>query len=139
MPGCHTGNGEKISCSQAKPVRAWRKATERDSRARAPQALLTGDAWDDGELFRPERFLCAGGARVERNEFLIPFSVGKRVCPGEGLARAEIFLFLARLLQKFRFEPEDENDPPPVVYKRGLTSVPLPFNVKILKLDRDEA
>ena len=51
------------------------------------QALLTGDAWDDGHLFRPERFLGAGGKRVERSEFLIPFSVGKRICPGEGLAR----------------------------------------------------
>ena len=52
-----------------------------------PQALLTGDAWEDGEVFRPERFLGAGGGRVERSELLIPFSVGKRICPGEGLAR----------------------------------------------------
>ena len=56
-----------------------------------PQALLTGDAWEDGEVFRPERFLGAGGGRVERSELLIPFSVGKRICPGEGLAR-DVFI-----------------------------------------------
>ena len=47
------------------------------------QALLTGDAWTDGHAFRPERHLGRGGGNVERSEFLIPFSVGKRICPGE--------------------------------------------------------
>ena len=28
------------------------------------------------------------------------------MCPGEGLARAELFLFLVDLIQKFKFEPE---------------------------------
>uniref|UniRef100_A0A673J4U8 Cytochrome P450, family 2, subfamily K, polypeptide 22 n=1 Tax=Sinocyclocheilus rhinocerous TaxID=307959 RepID=A0A673J4U8_9TELE len=50
---------------------------------------------------------------------LLLFS-GRRVCPGEGLARMELFLFFTSLLQHFRFTPppgvsEDELDLSPVV------------------------
>ena len=69
--------------------------------------------------------------RVERNENFIPFSVGKRSCPGEHLARAELFLFLAGLLQTFRFEAEDPKRPPQVERMMGLTAMPVPFRVKI--------
>ncbi len=94
--------------------------------------LLMGDAWSEGHKFDPTRFIGEDG-KVMRNDNFIPFSVGKRICPGEGLARAEIFLFLARLLQTFRFEPEDKGNLPPVTVKKGLTALPLPFNIKITK------
>ncbi|GAV05621.1 hypothetical protein RvY_15721 [Ramazzottius varieornatus] len=54
--------------------------------------------------FQPQRFLDAGHSRIERTECLLPFSTGKRVCPGEALAKMELSLFFAALLQKFRFE-----------------------------------
>jgi cytochrome P450 len=37
---------------------------------------------------------------------------GKRVCPGEGLARDELFLFLTGVLQQLTFR-RDESKPPP--------------------------
>ena len=37
--------------------------------------------------------------RFRKGETVIPFSTGKRQCPGEGIARAEIFLFFVGLLQ----------------------------------------
>ena len=31
---------------------------------------------------------------------MLPFSIGKRVCPGESLARAELFMTLVTLVQR---------------------------------------
>ena len=52
------------------------------------------------EVFRPERFLDEQG-RVKPNRALMPFSVGKRSCLGEALARAELFLLVTALLQRY--------------------------------------
>jgi len=87
------------------------------------------DYWKEAGSFNPERFLMDG--KVCRNEKLIPFSVGKRQCPGESLARAEIFLFFTSLIQKFEFLPEDLKNPPKMEFNSGTTSVPKPFNVNV--------
>lgn len=53
------------------------------------------------EKFNPERFLDAEGHLRKIDEF-VPFSVGKRVCTGESLARAELFLITANLFHKYK-------------------------------------
>jgi cytochrome P450 len=98
------------------------------------QSLLMGGAWTEGDVFfKPERFLGKDGS-VQKDDKLIPFSVGKRMCPGEVLARAELFLFITGLLQSFRFEPENPDCLPSLDSKMGLTAFPLPFNVRVIKI-----
>ena len=93
------------------------------------QVLLSETYWKEAGTFNPERFLDNG--KVTRDEKLVPFSIGKRQCPGESLARAEIFLFFSGLIQKFEFLPKDPNNPPNLDFFRGITSVPKPFDVQV--------
>lgn len=51
--------------------------------------------------FKPERFLDEDG-KLKRVDQLMPFSLGKRQCLGEGIARMELFLVLANLLHRYR-------------------------------------
>lgn len=55
----------------------------------------------DPKEFNPNRFLNDDGSFKTINE-LIPFSVGKRKCLGESLAKMELFLFISNLFNQFK-------------------------------------
>ncbi|NXM76916.1 CP1A5 protein, partial [Serilophus lunatus] len=61
--------------------------------------------WKDPESFNPERFLSGEGNKVnkEEGEKVLLFGLGKRRCIGEYIARCQVFLFLAILLQQLEF------------------------------------
>ncbi|XP_037568792.1 cytochrome P450 2H2-like [Dermacentor silvarum] len=64
--------------------------------------------WESPEIFDPHRFLKKDGSGlIAKPDQLIPFSIGRRMCPGETLATVEIFLYLTTLLQKFTVMPLD--------------------------------
>ncbi|KAF8793939.1 Cytochrome P450 2G1 like protein [Argiope bruennichi] len=46
---------------------------------------------EDVQEFKPERFLSPDGRKFIKPEYAIPFSVGKRDCPGKSLAQIENF------------------------------------------------
>uniref|UniRef100_A0A023GPH0 Putative cytochrome p450 cyp2 subfamily protein n=1 Tax=Amblyomma triste TaxID=251400 RepID=A0A023GPH0_AMBTT len=64
--------------------------------------------WPDPSKYDPTRFLNADGTEVkEKSLAFLPFSLGKRSCPGETLAVMEIFIYVTTVLQKFRVLPEE--------------------------------
>lgn len=60
--------------------------------------------WKDPETFDPARFLDSDGKLSAKPESWLPFSAGRRVCLGEPVAKPNLFLILACLLQKFKIK-----------------------------------
>ena len=65
--------------------------------------------WQDPWNFRPERFLDSVGEVLPADHDLrkawIPFSLGRRSCPGDTLGMTRHFLYLTRILQEFDMTP----------------------------------
>ncbi|XP_072050362.1 cytochrome P450 2J1-like [Amphiura filiformis] len=85
------------------------------------------ETWPNPDQFNPEGFLDEYGDVMDREE-LTPFSIGRRVCIGEHLAKMELFIFFTHLLHQFTFKKPD--DSPPLSFEGINTSViysPQPF------------
>ncbi|XP_010714364.1 cytochrome P450 2J2-like isoform X2 [Meleagris gallopavo] len=82
--------------------------------------------WETPHSFNPGHFLKDG--QFWKREAFMPFSIGKRACLGELLARAELFLFFTALLQKFTFQaPRDTILD--FKFTMGITLAPQPYKV----------
>uniref|UniRef100_A0A3Q4H2E6 Cytochrome P450 2K1-like n=1 Tax=Neolamprologus brichardi TaxID=32507 RepID=A0A3Q4H2E6_NEOBR len=114
-------------------IKSWRNVTFKGyfiKKGTIVFPLLTSVLYDESEwesphTFNPSHFLDKKGQFVRRDAFM-PFSAGRRMCLGEGLAKMELFLFFTSLIQRFRFTPppgitEDELDLTPAV---GFTTPP---------------
>ncbi|EGT54930.1 hypothetical protein CAEBREN_30586 [Caenorhabditis brenneri] len=83
--------------------------------------------------FRPERFLEEGTGNLKKVEELCPFSIGKRQCPGEGLAKMELFLFFSNLFNKFRVEFHPDSADASIEKDFGLTVKARNYKVVMTK------
>ena len=61
--------------------------------------------WSEPEMFKPERFIDEDVSVMGSNLKLAPFGSGRRVCPGKAMGLASVHLWLAMLLQSFKWVP----------------------------------
>ena len=87
--------------------------------------------WENPEEFNPDRFLDSEGHFTGTSKMsYVPFGLGRRICPGESLAKTELFLLAATMLRKFKFEcPPGSSLPNLRDGLYGLTYTPKLFTV----------
>ncbi|CAC5395592.1 unnamed protein product [Mytilus coruscus] len=83
-------------------------------------------------IFYPERFIDENG-KLSGQEKILTFSLGRRVCLGESLARIELFLYLTALVQRFQFLPPAGDNPPAVEGKLGVTYSPILYKIRAVR------
>uniref|UniRef100_A0A7N4PNH4 Cytochrome P450 n=1 Tax=Sarcophilus harrisii TaxID=9305 RepID=A0A7N4PNH4_SARHA len=84
------------------------------------------------EAFNPQHFLDEKG-QFKKSDAFVPFSIGKRYCFGESLARMELFLFLTTILQNFCFQspvPKEAIDISPKAV--GFATMPRSYTISFL-------
>uniref|UniRef100_A0A3B4CST9 Cytochrome P450, family 2, subfamily AE, polypeptide 1 n=2 Tax=Pygocentrus nattereri TaxID=42514 RepID=A0A3B4CST9_PYGNA len=80
------------------------------------------------DQFNPGHFLDENGKFLKKESF-IPFSIGKRTCPGEQMVHMEFFLFLTCMMQSFSFHaPEGQTVALEGIV--GITTAPKPFQIR---------
>ena len=89
--------------------------------------------WTNPETFNPDRFLDESG-RVIKEERFVPFGIGKRVCIGESMAKAELFIIFTRLLQMFTFQSceAEGHEAPSQEPLYAFINSPKPFYAKAI-------
>uniref|UniRef100_A0A2P2I3B0 Cytochrome P450 2L1-like n=1 Tax=Hirondellea gigas TaxID=1518452 RepID=A0A2P2I3B0_9CRUS len=90
--------------------------------------------WKCPDDLYPEHFLDEDGKLDSKKDSFLPFSIGRRQCLGESLARMELFLFASAILQRFTIQP-----PPGVTLSTStdpamkLLNSPKPYKVVLKK------
>ncbi|XP_047736556.1 cytochrome P450 2L1-like [Hyalella azteca] len=90
--------------------------------------------WQKPDHLYPEHFLDENGKLDGKKENFLPFSIGRRQCLGESLARMELFLFATAILQRFKIEaPEGVTLQPKTDPFSTILNLPDKFEVVLRK------
>ncbi|XP_069129127.1 cytochrome P450 2B2-like [Argopecten irradians] len=98
-------------------------------------ALFEESLFEDPHTFNPERFIGEDGKLNGKEHTVLAFSLGRRVCFGESLARMELFLFLTSLVQTFELLPEDDAYMPSTEPVTRAVNHPQEFKFKAIKIN----
>ncbi|RCN30222.1 unspecific monooxygenase [Ancylostoma caninum] len=81
--------------------------------------------------FNPDRYF--SGDKIE--QMVVSFGLGKRACPGESLAQAELYLIIANLLLRFEVTLDEEHPPSMQASqeKPGALRVAKPYHMNFKK------
>lgn len=90
------------------------------------------DLYPEPEKFIPERFLKKGNLYIPEN--FMQFGNGQRMCLGIQLARMELFLFFANMMNSFEFSLPEGHKTPELEGILGTTHAPLPFVLHFKRL-----
>ncbi|KAL1820348.1 hypothetical protein ACET3Z_015217 [Daucus carota] len=120
----HLSNGMVIPANTTAMVNMW--AITHDS-----------NFWEDPQEFKPGRFLGGGDVDVRGGDLrLAPFGAGRRVCPGKNLGLVTVNMWVAKLVQNFKWVQDVAKNPIDLAevlklsceMKIPLTAVPIPRN-----------
>ncbi|CAL0307262.1 unnamed protein product [Lupinus luteus] len=98
------------------------------------------EMWEDPNEFRPERFLNGDGVDVDitgtKGVKMMPFGVGRRICPAWTLGVLHINMLLAKMVLAFKWLPVPNSPPDPtetfaftVVMNNPLKALILPRSI----------
>ncbi|KAE8379019.1 cytochrome P450 [Aspergillus bertholletiae] len=92
------------------------------------------DRYHDATEFKPERFLGVNGRTPEYDPHFLSFGFGRRICPGQHLAAANLYLGVARCLAVFNIAHavrDGKEVPVTREFSKGIISHPAPFELSI--------
>ncbi|KOB73148.1 Cytochrome P450 CYP18B3 [Operophtera brumata] len=91
------------------------------------------ELYPDPYKFEPERFIKKGQLQVL--DTFAQFGIGQRLCLGTQLARMELFLFLANLMNQYEFYMPQGQQVPGLEGICGSIHSPVPFDLCFKRLE----
>ncbi|GAB6033372.1 hypothetical protein CHUAL_013137 [Chamberlinius hualienensis] len=86
--------------------------------------------WETPNLFIPERFLNEDKTELLKQSHFMPYSIGKRQCPGMDLADRCLYIILANILHRYNLLPPRENIEPSYRPLPGFTLSPRHYMLR---------
>ncbi|CAC5401019.1 CYP17A [Mytilus coruscus] len=85
--------------------------------------------WKEEEKFDPTRYLDENGKLGMKPESWLPFSAGRRVCLGETVAKPELHLIFATIMQRFKITLPEGTNPKVELGGSGGITIPAPYKI----------